>query len=102
MRRLSARRDLTIGKSHVPPSGVVMTTVNSGVCMYNICHHHAISMVYSLVDNSSADSACKSLLALSRSSVATIGLRLRVGLREGGGPQVGEVTRLDGVTCLSV
>ena len=101
MRRLAVRRDLNIGKPHVPPSDVVMT-VNSSVCMYNICHHHAISMVYSLVDNSSADSACKSLLALSRSPVATIGLGLRVCLREGGGPQVGEVTRLDGVTCLSI
>ena len=101
MRRLSVRRDLNIGKPHVPPSDVVMT-VNSSVCMYNICHHHAISMVYSLVDNSSADSACKSLLALSRSPMATIGLGLRVCLREGGGPQVGEVTRLDGVTCLSI
>ena len=70
--------------------------------MYNMCHHHAISMVYSLVDNSSADSACKSLLALSRSPVATIGLGLRVCLREGGGPLVGEITRLDGVTPLSI
>ena len=85
MRTLSLRRDLNIGKPHVPPSDVVMTTVNSSVCMYNICHHHAISMVYSLVDNSSPDSACKSLLALNRSPVATIGLGQRVCLREGGG-----------------
>ena len=59
-------------------------------------HFHRIRKVWTV------DQTGREKLFVFRAKTDTCGRGLRACLHEGGGPQVGEVTRLGGVTSLSI